>query len=122
MGKHYRAQRAAVAVMRRGFRRRRRAVLKSSCMGTIPSMSPLGRTVATGLTDLVPKIVQSDGFAEVAAALARGESAAVDGAWGSSCALVAAALASGSDRTLLVVVRRPAEVDDFAADMLGFLG
>src|SRR4051794_1699100 len=85
-------------------------------------MAPMDRTVATDLTDLAPKLVQSEGFADLAAALNRGESAAVDGAWGSSCALVAAAIASGADRTLLAVVRRPSEVDDFAADLLGFLG
>lgn len=81
-----------------------------------------GRLVAAGLTDLAPKLLQVDGFAEVAAALARGESAAVDGAWGSSCALAVAALAEGTQRPLLVVLPRPSDLDDFAADLLGFLG
>jgi transcription-repair coupling factor (superfamily II helicase) len=85
-------------------------------------MAATGRIVATALTDLVPRLLQSEGLVEVAAALARGESAAVDGAWGSSCALSAAAVASRGDGTLLVVLPRPSEVDDFAADMLGFLG
>lgn len=85
-------------------------------------MAATGRIVATALTDLVPRLLQSEGLVEVAAALARGESAAVDGAWGSSCALTAAAIASRTDGTLLVVLPRPSEVDDFAADMLGFLG
>jgi transcription-repair coupling factor (superfamily II helicase) len=85
-------------------------------------MVSAGRTVATGLTDLVPRLSALEGFAEVAAALARGESAGIDGAWGSSCALCAAALAAGIDRTLLVVLPRLSDVDDFAADLFGFLG
>ncbi len=85
-------------------------------------MAATGPIVATALTDLVPRLSQSEGLVEVAAALARGESAAVDGAWGSSCALTAAAIASRCPGTLLVVLPRPSEVDDFAADVMGFLG
>ncbi len=85
-------------------------------------MAATGPIVATALTDLVPRLLQSAGLVEVAAALARGESAAVDGAWGSSCALTAAAIASRCPGTLLVVLPRPSEVDDFAADVMGFLG
>ncbi len=85
-------------------------------------MVPPGRLVAGGLTDLAPKLLQIEGFAEVAAALARGESAAVDGAWGSSSALAVAALAESIERTFLVVLPRPSDLDDFAADLLGFLG
>src|SRR5262245_60699652 len=91
---------------------------------------------------------RADGFAEVREALIRGESAAIDGAWGSSCALAAAALVSGSkpcdatppdpplrrggdpngagaapgEPVLLVVLPRVSEVDDYAVDMAGFLG
>src|ERR1700688_1181265 len=99
-------------------------------------MAATGPIVATALTDLVPRLLQSAGLVEVAAALARGEGASVDGAWGSSCALTAAAIASRADGTtpvmppppartdgtLLIVLPRPSEVDDFAADVLGFLG
>ncbi len=85
-------------------------------------MAATGPIVATALTDLVPRLLQSEGLVEVAAALARGESAAVDGAWGSSCALTAAAIANRTQGTLLVVLPRPSEVDDFAADLFGFLG
>lgn len=44
------------------------------------------------LGDLVDVMRMADGFADVLAALSRGESAAIDGAWGSACALAAAAL------------------------------
>src|SRR5262249_11309950 len=50
------------------------------------------RSVAE-LVDLVGVMRRAEGFAEVREALLRGESAAIDGAWGSSCALTAAALA-----------------------------
>src|SRR5579864_2016019 len=52
------------------------------------------RSVAE-LVDLVGVMRRADGFADVREALSRGESAAIDGAWGSSCALAAAALAGG---------------------------
>ena len=86
------------------------------------------------LADLVDVMRQAEGFAEVCAALSRGESAAIDGAWGSSCALAAAALArdaaeraeNGSagvgEPVLLVILPRISEVDDFAVDLAGFLG
>ncbi len=99
------------------------------------------------LVDLVGVMRQADGFAEVREALLRGESAAIDGAWGSSCALTVAALAednkSGGEKrrkgktqpsatsngappapaepVLLVVLPRISEVDDFAVDLAGFL-
>jgi transcription-repair coupling factor (superfamily II helicase) len=97
-------------------------------------MSTTKPRVFADLADLVDVMRQADGFAEVCEALSRGESAAIDGAWGSSCALVAAALAgdaaeSGENEpaaesgpVLLVVLPRISEVDDFAVDLAGFLG
>ncbi len=85
------------------------------------------RSVAE-LVDLVGVMRRADGFAEVREALLRGESAAIDGAWGSSCALAAAALAGdgaandADEPVLLVVLPRISEVDDFAVDLAGFLG
>jgi len=74
-----------------------------------------------GLADLVPCVHQAEGFADVVAALQRGESAAVDGAWGSSCALVAAGLVHKAPHPLVVVLPRISDVDDFAGDLAGFL-
>src|SRR5262249_40180859 len=48
--------------------------------------------VVAELVDLVGVMRRADGFAEVREALLRGEGRASDGAWGSSCALAAAAL------------------------------
>ena len=55
--------------------------------------SPTKKRVVANLGDLVDVMRLADGFADVRKALSRGESAAIDGAWGSSCALAAAALA-----------------------------
>jgi transcription-repair coupling factor (superfamily II helicase) len=105
-------------------------------------MSTTKPRVIANLGDLVDVMRMADGFADVRAALLRGESAAVDGAWGSSCALAAAALADGVKRegrrekerrpkdgdacstgpVMLVVLPRISEVDDFAVDLACFLG
>jgi transcription-repair coupling factor (superfamily II helicase) len=115
-------------------------------------MSSTKQRGVANLRDLVDVMRQADGFADVREALSRGESAAIDGAWGSSCALTAAALAGsgkadkahekrrkkdaaaggngvgyGDDDSragpvLLVVLPRISEVDDFAVDLAGFLG
>ena len=75
------------------------------------------------LTELASLIRQADGFDAVVEALHDGQSAAIDGAWGSSCALVAAALRQACpDHTLLVVVPAVREVDDFAEDLSEFTG
>ncbi|MGH7200809.1 MAG: hypothetical protein ACREJB_09410, partial [Planctomycetaceae bacterium] len=74
------------------------------------------------LPDLVPLVHRAEGFASVVASLERNAPARIDGTWGSACALSAAALAPHSPRLLLVVLPRPGEVDDFAADVAGFLG
>src|SRR5579859_5751045 len=96
--------------------------------------------VVAELVDLVGVMRRADGFAEVREALLSGNSAAIDGAWGSSCALAAAALSgeapqetpepprrdvspagSPAEPVLLVVLPRISEVDDFAVDLSGFL-
>jgi transcription-repair coupling factor (superfamily II helicase) len=86
------------------------------------------------LPQLVRQLHGADGFGEVVASLKAGDSAAIDGAWGSSCALVAAALAHelspasssplplSPSPTLLVVLPRIHEVDDYAVDLEAFLG
>jgi len=112
--------------------------------------SPTKQRVVANLGDLIGVMRRAVGFAGVREALSRGESAAIDGAWGSSCALAAAALAGdspaqksegkrrkkGADSAdkgdsvadspagpvLLVVLPRISEVDDFAVDLAGFLG
>ena len=107
-------------------------------------MSSSTQTPVAGLRGLVPLMRRAEGFADVLEALTRGQSAAIDGAWGSSCALTAAALVererpSRSPRrkgaapteaiaddpngpVLLVVLPQISVVDDFSGDLAGFLG
>ncbi|MGC1274487.1 MAG: transcription-repair coupling factor [Planctomycetaceae bacterium] len=80
------------------------------------SLSPAG-----SLADLPALVARQPGFVAVLAALARGDSGTIDGAWGSCAAAAAAALARNLDRPLLVVLPRMAGVDDFAADLAAFL-
>jgi transcription-repair coupling factor (superfamily II helicase) len=71
------------------------------------------RTIAGRLTAL-------SGFADVIAALKAGHGATFDGVWGSSCALVAAALERHVGRTLVVVCPHPSDLDSFCDDLAVF--
>ncbi len=62
-----------------------------------------------------------EGFVDVLCALHDGQSATIDGAWGSSCALVAAALAAPAPSTVLVVSPRQHDIDDLCDDLAIFL-
>src|SRR5437868_731461 len=55
-------------------------------------------------------------------ALAAGRPASIDGVWGSSCALVAAALAQHASGPLVVVLPNQREADDIAGDVEFFTG
>ena len=81
-------------------------------MAALNSRSTIG-----SLQELVPLMHQAAGFADVMAAMQRGESGAIDGAWGSACAVVSSALASTCPETLLIVLPRPSDVDLLAADL-----
>ncbi len=86
-------------------------------------MSSEARAVAEAsdrLRDLVPRLEGQPGFAEVLASLAAGHGAAVGGVWGSSCALVAASLASRSPGPLVVVVAHGDDIDTFCDDLALF--
>lgn len=74
----------------------------------------------TGLSRLVQNLEGEERFVEVVAALARGESATIDGAWGSACALCTAALARRCPSALVVVLPRVGDVESFAADVTAF--
>lgn len=74
-----------------------------------------------GLPDLLPRIRHFEEFRHVLGALQHRESGTIDGAWGSSSALVAATLASEATAPLLIVLPRLSEVDDFAADLAPYV-
>jgi transcription-repair coupling factor (superfamily II helicase) len=78
----------------------------------------LPNVAATERMRQLPEALHSyAGFAEAIAALASGQPASFDGVWGSSCALLAAALALKSHGPILVVTSQQREADDFAADL-----
>ncbi len=75
----------------------------------------------SALTQLARRLDAQEGYAEVIASLQAGHGGALGGVWGSSCALVAANLASHVPQTLVVVCPRPGDVDDFCDDLTLFL-
>src|SRR5947208_1983341 len=85
-----------------------------------PAMAPA--TTLTGLQDLVRILQTAEGFHPVIAALKNGHGATVDGAWGSSAALMAAALGLHAPQTLLVVIAHPRDVDGWVEDLASFAG
>ena len=74
------------------------------------------------LLDLVQVLYRSERFVGVVSALERGESGAVDGAWGAACALVVSAIAQRCPGRLVVVLPRIGDVDEFADDVANFSG
>jgi transcription-repair coupling factor (superfamily II helicase) len=73
--------------------------------------------VSDRLLELVGLLEQQEGFAEVVACLEAGHAATLDGVWGSSCALAAAALAAHSSGPLVVVCPNADDVDDTIDDL-----
>ncbi|NNJ25522.1 Transcription-repair-coupling factor [Planctomycetes bacterium LzC2] len=79
------------------------------------------------LADLPGLLLRDPQLSTVAAALARGDGAALEGAWAGSAAAAIAALVQGEEvggvgRPLLVVTARVAGTDHFAADVAAMLG
>ncbi len=72
------------------------------------------------LLELVGCLEREAGFAEVVGSLREGHAATLDGVWGSSCALVAAALAAHASATLLVVCPQIGQVDELIDDLALF--
>jgi transcription-repair coupling factor (superfamily II helicase) len=74
------------------------------------------------LKDLTRLVQSAEGFHPLVAALKNGHGATVDGAWGSSSALVTAALGLHAPRTLLVVIAHPRDLDGWGEDLASFAG
>jgi transcription-repair coupling factor (superfamily II helicase) len=66
------------------------------------------------LADLLSR---QSGFAEVVGSLQSGHAATLDGVWGSSCALAAAALAAKAPSSLVVVCPQIDEIDELVDDL-----
>jgi transcription-repair coupling factor (superfamily II helicase) len=81
-------------------------------------MTKVAPQTPAALTELAPLIASADGFSDVTAALLNGQSAAIDGAWGSSCALTVAALMQACpEHVFLVVVPGVRDIDPFTDDL-----
>ncbi len=69
------------------------------------------------LWELVGRLKQHEGFAEIVASLLTGHAATLDGVWGSASALAAAILVEYAPAALLVVCPHVDDVDDLADDL-----
>ena len=69
------------------------------------------------LATLTRRLVEREDFAQVTAALAARDPAELDGAWGSVCALAAAALATKCSGTVVVVAAHQEDADRLADDL-----
>ena len=74
-------------------------------------------TASDRLLELAGCLQQQEGFAEVVESLNLGHAATLDGVWGSSCALAAAALATHARAPLVVVCPQIDDVDDLIDDL-----
>ena len=83
-------------------------------------MSATDTDAISPLTDLAVKLLEQPGLREVIAVLEQGRSTTVDGAWGSSAALTVSALAQKAPSSIVVVLPRERELDEFAADVTSF--
>jgi transcription-repair coupling factor (superfamily II helicase) len=72
------------------------------------------------LMELVGRLKQQQGFAEVVASLLAGHAATLDGVWGSACAPAAVALLQSAPAPLVVVCPHADDVDDLADDLALF--
>ncbi|MCA9083871.1 MAG: transcription-repair coupling factor [Planctomycetaceae bacterium] len=78
--------------------------------------------IPESLRQLTPLIASSPGFREVIAELRSGNSASIDGAWGSACALTAAAISENLPEShLLIVVPGVRDVEEFADQISEFI-
>jgi transcription-repair coupling factor (superfamily II helicase) len=78
--------------------------------------------VGADLRALPGLLSAAEGWEHLHTALSAGHSGTIDGAWGSSAALAAAALAADTPGTLLVVLPSPADPEPWAADLHSFTG
>src|SRR5688500_10226284 len=72
------------------------------------------------LRELAGRLESQRGFAEVVASLQAGHGATLDGVWGSSCALAAAALERHAPGPLVVVLPHQADIDLVVDDLALF--
>ena len=74
------------------------------------------------MLDLTRLLANQTDFMDTVAALQEGQGASIDGVWGSSCALVSAAVSSQGFPVNLIVLPRGKQIDDFVDDLTGCSG
>ena len=74
----------------------------------------------SSLTGLAARLLMQPGLSDVIAAVEQGRAATVDGAWGSSSALMVSALAQTMGGCVVVVLPRERELDEVVADITSF--
>src|SRR5436305_686631 len=74
------------------------------------------------LQDVTRAVETAEGFHAVIASLLNGRGALVDGVWGSSGSVLAAALGRHAPSTVLVVIAHPRELDSWVEDIASFSG
>jgi transcription-repair coupling factor (superfamily II helicase) len=83
-------------------------------------LDPTAPASGPTLTQLTDRLATQHGFETVVASLLQGHGATLGGIWGSSCALAAAALATHTPETLVVVCPHVDDLDDFVSDLALF--
>jgi len=84
----------------------------------LDAMTNAGRQVPSTLAELTTLMGTAPGFAEVVASLHSGNSATIDGAWGSACALSLAAIAAADrKRSHLVVLPTIRDAEEFVDEL-----
>jgi transcription-repair coupling factor (superfamily II helicase) len=84
--------------------------------------APKKLSAIDNLKDLTRILQRAEGFHPLIAALKNGHGGSIDGAWGSSASLAAAALGLQAPRALLIVIAHPRDVDSWADDIESFTG
>lgn len=77
-------------------------------------------SVVKQTVELRQRLLAATGFDDVLQALRNGDSVTIDGAWGSSAALVVSTLSLVAPNHVVVVLPRERELDEFAADVASF--
>ena len=89
----------------------------NSIMETVVAAS---RVAARELSELAAQLERHRDFADVLSSLQAGHGGTLGGVWGSSCALVAAALANSSPDVLVVVLPHARDIDALVDDLALF--
>ncbi len=91
-------------------------------MKTAEGKAAATKAAVREIPDLVPLVGSTPEVQEILAALQRGESGTIDGAWGSTRALAASLFVQHCPGTVVVVAPRASDLDDLVVDLAAFLG